>query len=1071
MRNTTLAILPSPQEISHDLKDNQSNKVTLLSRRFSRYQLQISREASGRLRGWITDGKTTEIKLKGLPAYLTLPQATQLLKQSYFKYHKEAIEILPKGLGGMKRTELPEATDEQKEELYGKTLDLTGQDYKTVRLALNKLQSSSTIERLNLSGCNKLENKDLNNVIKMRHLKEIDLSRCNKVSDDILYQLFIENKSIDRLILKENHQITYESIKGICSCFINSIKNLQHAHINLEGCKQLRDEDIINLEGFDLISWVLPSGKYKVAFSTFQNTTFANSGPSILNSGKQVISEQFLHNIDSLIGQIRNHEAKEAVQEAVDELLKNDPEKKVLNLIHKDIGDIGIQAIAAALKVNHTLQSLNIRNRRGNYIGAARISSGGTQALGDALRANYTLQSLTIIGGYLNSIAALALGAAFQVNQTLKSLDLSGNYIRDQGARVFAHVLQVNHTLQSLNLMWNRINKAGIEALGAALAVNQSLQSLNLGGNYLLDHNTNPISSTLYPLRTALQVNHTLQSLHLQYTTPITGEKVQDLGAILQVNHTLQSLDLCGNHIDTAGVQTLGAILQVNYTLQSLNLSQNQIDAEGAQAIGAMLQINQSLQSLDLSNNRIGTEGAQTLGTALQVNHTLQSLNLDYCQIDVKGAHAIGTALQVNHALQTLNLSKNKIGNAGTEFLGATLQFNQSLQSLNISENEIDVEGAHALAIALKVNHTLQSLNLRNNNIGAEGAQLLGAALQVNQALQLLDLRGNQIGATGAQAFGTMLQVNQTLQSLDLCSNKIGTMGAQALGAALEVNHAIQMLNLWYNQIGDEGAQAIGSALKVNQTLQSLNLENNQIGDEGAQALETALKVNYILQELHFNDKCQTSNIGVAIKDRINTLLQVNKHPMLQADKQFAILFQQQITQVQNFLQSHESDEGIVLQDLPQLKELLQKWHTDSKNMIAAMEEILRQSGKTNLNNRYKEKLQDLTHRLHNLWLEPFEGKVTALSNEYVVGKKPSEKRNVKLGYALYETWLTFLGSGCPNWVEDHIQLLMPFGVLLDIAEGERKKDVTELKDPHLLFQRVLSFKKKKKKSKKLASA
>ena len=81
------------------------------------------------------------------------------------------------------------------------------------------------------------------------------------------------------------------------------------------------------------------------------------------------------------------------------------------------------------------------------------------------------------------------------------------------------------------------------------------------------------------------------------------------------------------------------------------------------------------------------------------------------------------------------------------------------------------------------------------------------------------------------------------------------------------------------------------------------------------------------------------------------------------------------------------------------------------------------------------------------------------------MSKEPSKERNIDLGYALYETWLTFLGSDCPNWVEDHIQSLIPFGVLLDIAESGEKKDVTDLTDAHLLFERVLSFRNESKDS------
>ena len=369
---------------------------------------------------------------------------------------------------------------------------------------------------------------------------------------------------------------------------------------------------------------------------------------------------------------------------------------------------------------------------------------------------------------------------------------------------------------------------------------------------------------------------------------------------------------------------------------------------------------------------------------------------------------------------------------------------------LDLEGKGIDDASAQALGEALEVNQTLQSLNLKRNPIRATGAQALGVALQGNRTLQSLNLRCNQIDDAGAQALGEALRVNQTLQSLDLGYNQIGDAGAQALGEALQGNRTLQSLNLRCNQIGDAGAQVLGEALRVNQTLQSLDLGYNQISDAGAQALGEALRVNQTLQSLDLGYG-PFDGLKPATKDQIDTWLQANK--------QMVDFFQQETEQVENFLESHKNDDGISLQDLPQLKELLQKWHTDSQNIIPSLEKILIRSGRKNLNDRYRSIVTDLTDCLHDLWLESFERKVGALSNAYVMGKKSFVERNVNLGHALYETWLTFLGSDCPNWAEDYLQSLLPFSVLLDIAEGGEKKDISELTDARSLFERVLSFK------------
>ena len=505
--------------------------------------------------------------------------------------------------------------------------------------------------------------------------------------------------------------------------------------------------------------------------------------------------------------------------------------------------------------------------------------------------------------------------------------------------------------------------------------------------------------------------------------------------------------------IGAEGAKALAAALKVNQSIQTLNLVYKHLSNEGVQTLTAALRVNQSIHTLSFYCSYIGDVGAQALRTALRVNQSIQSLSLWKNQIGAEGAQAFGSALQVNHTLQSLDLCDNQIGDEGAQALAAALQVNQLLLSLSLKSNQIGAVGTQALGIALQINQSLLSLSLSINRIGVAGAQALGAALQVNQSLQSLNLWGNHIGDAGAQALGIALEVNHTLQSLDLKSNHIGDVGTQTLGVALQVNHTLQLLNISMNQIGAAGVQALGAGLEINHTLQSLFLYYNQIDNVGIQALEAALQINDTLQALSFVEN-QIGATGIITEKRIKTLLQANK--------QIATLFQQQIAQVQNFLHSHENNDGILLEHLPQLKKLLSKWHTNSKNIIPSLQEILRQSGKTNLNDRHKEKLEgiikDLTNRLHNLWLESFEKKIAALSNKYVMGKESSEKRNVDLGHALYDMWLTFVSSDCPNWIEDHIQSLIPFAVLLDIAKGKDKQDISELKDPYSLFQRVLSF-------------
>ena len=860
---------------------SQTNRIVLRSHYFLGRRLEVSMEGSGRLRGWVIARKIREVQLKGLLPYLPLETANRLLDQSYLKFQKDAIEVLPKGLGGMKRTKLRERTGKQEEEstkTRRETLDLSGKDYKTVYKALKKLKSSSTVEYLNLSGCSNLNNNDLQKVTKINTLKEIDLSGCGNVGAHMIKKLLDANQNVERLILEGNAQITREDLRAIYM----SRECLQY--INLKGCKQLRDEDVINAQGAYLSCLVLPSGK---EIKTWRK---------LMQVPVPAVSD-----IYSLIEVIADDFKRRIVRAAVNELLDVNERLKWLNLYQNEIGNAGAQALAVALKMNQTIQMLSLDC---NEIGAAGVQ---------------------------------ALAAALKVNRTLEQLNFYGNEIGAIGAQALAAALEGHPMLQTLDLRHNCIDSTGGQALGEAIRMNQ----------------------------------------------------------------TLQCLELSENQIGDAGVQVLAAGLQMNHSIQTLNLTSNEIGSAGAQALAAALKVNQTLRTLDLSQNKIGAAGAQALGEALQVNYTLQ----------------------------ILGLADNQIGAAGVQALAAALKMNQRLPKLDLhlSGNQIGAAGAQALAGVLEVSQIMQRLYISDNQIGDAGAQALAAALKVNQTMQTLYLSQNQIGVTGVEALAAVLKVNQTLQSLDLSKNQIDDTSAQILGAVLEANHTLQTLDLNYNQISDKGVQALRDSLQGNQSLQWLNFAWNKISEAKA-----------------------------VVQNQANILLQANR--------EMATVFQQKKEEVQNFLNVHQHKEEIVLQHLPQLHKLLQEWRADS--IIPSIEAILIKSGRTHFNDRYRERLEgmitDLTDRLHELWLEPFERKVAALSNEYVMSKEPSKKRNVELGYVLYETWLTFFGSECPNWLEEYLQLLIPFGVLLDIAEGGEKKDISNLQNIHSLFERVLSFKKEK---------
>ena len=395
--------------------------------------------------------------------------------------------------------------------------------------------------------------------------------------------------------------------------------------------------------------------------------------------------------------------------------------------------------------------------------------------------------------------------------------------------------------------------------------------------------------------------------------------------------------------------------------------------------------------------------------------------------------------------LQKLHLYAAFIGDSGAQILSEAFKENESLIELELGLNKIGAVGIHALAKTIQHNHVLRRLFLSFNQIGDSGAQALTTLLEKNSVLKQLYLNENHITSKGAKALAEGLEKNQSLTVLDLGVNPLKNEGVIALAKALEKNQTLQELNLSHNQMSDQGVIALAKALENNETLRRLNLIYNKITEEGIQAMSTALEHNTTLLYMEGID---THRI------KIKSLLENNQ---LIADT-----FLEQIKQAKDFIQSHRHREVVNLQDLNQLKNVIQDWNKNAKNFISALEDIAQDSERTGLNKGHKKTIENirenLTNRLYHLFFNAFEDKLALLSSRYF-SKESSEKRNTALGRILYKIWTTFFGSECPDWLNDYREKLTTFQLLLDVAEGKLNYDLKkECNDPLSLFYRAFQY-------------
>jgi Ran GTPase-activating protein (RanGAP) involved in mRNA processing and transport len=108
------------------------------------------------------------------------------------------------------------------------------------------------------------------------------------------------------------------------------------------------------------------------------------------------------------------------------------------------------------------------------------IGDAGIAAIAAALRVESTLTSLDMSSNQFGDTAAATLAAAVATNRTLTSLDLLGVALTDASATAFAAALEENVTLRNLCLHSVRITPAGVSALVAALRRAPQMEILTL---------------------------------------------------------------------------------------------------------------------------------------------------------------------------------------------------------------------------------------------------------------------------------------------------------------------------------------------------------------------------------------------------------------------------------------------------------------------------------------------------------------------------------------------------------------------------------------------------------------
>ncbi|KAM9772421.1 NACHT, LRR and PYD domains-containing protein 3-like [Syngnathus typhle] len=318
--------------------------------------------------------------------------------------------------------------------------------------------------------------------------------------------------------------------------------------------------------------------------------------------------------------------------EALASVLSSPCSLRELELSNNDLGDDGLEALAAGLaKPQCALQVLWLKH--------CNLSKKSCEALASVLSSP---------GG------------------SLRELDLGCNDLYDGLEALAAGLAKPQCALRVLKLWGCELSKKSCEALASVLSSPCSLRELDLGCNDFGNDGLEALAAGLANPQCTLQV------LKLK-RCDLSKKSCEALASVLSSpGGSLRKLTLSDNDLGDDKLEALAAgLAKPQCTLQVLKLWSCNLGNKSCLALASVLSSPGSLRELILSDNHLGDDGLEALAAGLaKPQCTLQVLELQYCKLGNKSCEALAKALWSNPShLQKLDLWSFEIEEQGRRVL------------------------------------------------------------------------------------------------------------------------------------------------------------------------------------------------------------------------------------------------------------------------------------------------------------------------------------------------------------------------------------------------------------------